>query len=204
MKRPSNDKLQQVTSISQSAFIYRHVNQAFIQLGKDIEICRASTEHIFNNRGGSWGHIPDTFNNIVRTWKRLLTHFSSSWMDILHIQFKEGSQTKILRTYLLSQTNSENNNHAPTHFSMILQPRANKNYLIGRYLKRGIVRHLMILDSELLGNFWTVSVYILLSCTKNPKRTACRRYVCLSFSQRYGSYLKWIAGTVIYLILSSC
>lgn len=63
--------------------------------------------------------------------------------------------------------------------------------LIGRYLKRGTVEHLMIFDSELVGSFWTVSVYIRLSCTKNPKRTACLTYACFSFSLRYGSYLQW-------------
>ena len=55
---------------------------------------------------------------------------------------------------------------------------------MGRYLKRGTVEHGMIFDSELLGSFWEVSVYIRFSCTKNPNSTAWRRYDCFSFSQR--------------------
>lgn len=61
---------------------------------------------------------------------------------------------------------------------------------MGRYLKRGTVEQRRMFDSELVGSFWAVSVYIRLSCTKNPRSTACLRYDCLSFSQRYGSQLE--------------
>ena len=63
--------------------------------------------------------------------------------------------------------------HRISNISQHFIKRANIAHLIGRYLNRGTVEHLIIFDSELVGSFWTVSVYKRLSWTKKPNSTAC-------------------------------